>query len=101
MGDDYPCNIEGIGTVLIKMFNGMVQELKEMKYVPQLKKNLILVDDLEALGLEISDRESVLKMLRDSMIVMKAVRSNNLYYLKSNMITRQVAPSIGSDDDCT
>jgi len=43
MGDDHPCNMKGICTVLIKMFNGMVRKLKEMRYVPQLKKNLISV----------------------------------------------------------
>ena len=34
MGDDRPCNMEGIGTVQIKMFDGMVLELKEVRYVP-------------------------------------------------------------------
>jgi len=37
MGDDRPCNMEGIGTIHIKMFDEMVQELKEVRYVPQLK----------------------------------------------------------------
>jgi len=47
MGDDHPCNVEGIGTVCIKMFDGIVQKLKEVRYVPQLKKNLISVCALE------------------------------------------------------
>ena len=33
-GDDHPCNIEGMGIVRIKMFDGIVRELKEMRYVP-------------------------------------------------------------------
>ena len=37
MTDDRPCNMEGIGTIHIKMFDEMVQELKEVRYVPQLK----------------------------------------------------------------
>ena len=51
MGDDHPCNIEGIGTVQIKMFDRMVRELKEVSYVPQLKRNLISVSALKILGL--------------------------------------------------
>ena len=51
MGGDHPCNMEGIGTVQIKMFDGMVWELNEVRYVPQLKRNLIYVGTLEALGL--------------------------------------------------
>ena len=34
MGDDYPCKVERIGTVHIKMFDEMVRELKEVRYVP-------------------------------------------------------------------
>jgi len=41
MGDDRPYNIEGIYTVFIKIFDVIVQELKKVRYVSQLKKNLI------------------------------------------------------------
>ena len=54
MGDDHPCNIEGMGTVRIKMDDEIVRELKEVRYVPQLKMNLISVGALEALGLVVS-----------------------------------------------
>jgi len=67
MGDDRPCNMKGINTVLIKMFDGMVGELKEVRYIPQLKKNFISIGALKALGLEIFGRDSILKMLRISM----------------------------------
>ena len=96
MGDDHPCNMEGICTVLIKMFDGMVQELKEVRYVSQLKKNLISVSSLKALDLEISGRDGVLKMLRISMVAMKGVRRNNLYYSKGTMVAGKVENSIGS-----
>ena len=82
MGVDHPCNMKGIGTVLIKMFDWMVRELKEVRYLPQLKKNLISVGALIALCLEISGSDGILKMVRGSMVVMKGVRRNNLYYLK-------------------
>ena len=72
MGHNHPCNMEKIGTVLIKMFDGMVRELKKVRYIPQLKKN-ISVGALKALGIEISGRDGVLKMFRDSIIVMKGL----------------------------
>ena len=72
-----------------------------MKCAPQLKKNLISVSALEALGQEISGRDSVLKIFRGSMVVLKDIRRNNLYYLKGNTVTGQVTTSIGLDDDCT
>ena len=54
MGDDHPCNVEGMRTVRIKMDDWIVRELKEVRYVPQLKRNLISVGTLEALGLVVS-----------------------------------------------
>jgi len=53
-GDDHPCNVKGIDTVCIKMFDEIVRELKKVRYVPQLKKNLISVGALETLGLGVS-----------------------------------------------
>jgi len=93
--------MKGIGTVLIKMLDGMVQELRELRYVPQLKRNLISVGALEALGLKVSVRDGVLKMTRGSMVLLKGVRRNNLYYLKGSTTTEQVSTSINSDDDYT
>jgi len=74
MGDDRPCNMEDIGTVQIKMFDGMVRELKEVRYVPQLKRNLISVGVLKILGLEVSIRDGILKMTKGAMAVLKGVR---------------------------
>jgi len=37
----------GIGTVRIKMFDGVVRDLKDVRYVPQMNKNIISVGALE------------------------------------------------------
>jgi len=50
MGDDHSCKVEGIGTVRIKLFDGMVRELKEVRYVPRVKMTLISVSTLKVLG---------------------------------------------------
>ena len=68
----------------------MVRELKEVTYVPQLKRNLILIGALKTLGLVESIKNGVLKMTKGSMVVMKGIRRNNLYYLKGSTVTRQV-----------
>ena len=78
MGDDHSCNVERMGTVRIKMDEGIVRELKEVRNVPQLKRNLIFVGAFEALGLMISVRDGVLKMIKGSMVVMKGVCRDNL-----------------------
>ena len=75
--------------------------MKEVRYVSQLKRNLISVDALKAFGLEVSIRDRVLKMVKGSMVVLKGIRRNNLYYLNGSTITGQVATSTNSDNDCT
>ena len=101
MSDDHPCHMEGICTVLVKMFDGMVRELKDVRYVHQLKRNLIFVSALKALGLEVSSGGGIFKMTIGSMVILKGVRHNNLYYLKGSMVIEQVVTSTHSDDDCT
>ena len=73
MGDDRPCNMEGIDTIQIRKFDGMVRKLKEVRYVPQVKKNLISVGVLEVLGHAVSVRDGVLKITKGSMVVIKGV----------------------------
>ena len=59
------------------------------------------VGALETLSLEESIKDGVLKMTKDSMMILKGVRWNNLYYLKGSTITGQVATSTDTDDDST
>jgi len=101
MGDDHPCNVEGMGTVRIKTDEGIVRELTEVRYVPQLKRNLISVGALETLGLVVSILNDVLKMTKGSTVVMKGVRRNDLYNLKGSTVTGQVETFISSNNVCT
>jgi len=101
MGDDHPCNVEEMSTVCIKMDDGIVRELKEVMHLPQLKRNLISVGALKMLALVVSIQDGILKMTKGSMVVMKGVRQNNLYYLKGSTVTGQVDTSISSDNVCT
>ena len=67
-------------------------------YIPQLKRNLISVGALETLGLGVSIRDDVLKMTKGSMVVMKDVHRNNLYYLKGSTVTSPMETFISLDD---
>ena len=57
----------------------MIKELKDVRYIPQLNKNLILVGALEGQGLRGTLREGVLKIFSGLLVVMKGIRYNNLY----------------------
>ena len=56
---------------------------------------------MEALGIEVSIKDGILKMVKASMVVLKGVQRNNPYYLKGNMVTGKVTISINLDNDYT
>ncbi|KAL6338373.1 hypothetical protein AAG906_018744 [Vitis piasezkii] len=46
MGNNVSCKITGIGTVRTKMFDGFVKTLGDVRRIPDLKRNLILLSTL-------------------------------------------------------
>jgi len=63
-----------------------------MRYVTQLK-NFISVGALEVHGLRGTLGEGILKMSSDSLVVLKDIRHNNLYYLKGSAIIKNLTAS--------
>ncbi|KAH9726184.1 hypothetical protein KPL70_008163 [Citrus sinensis] len=82
MGNNQPCRTMGIGTIRLKMFDGMVRELKEVRFVPEIKKNLISVGALEAKGYKVTIEDGTMKFTHGAMVILQGVRRHNLYYLK-------------------
>ena len=66
-----------------------------------IERNLMSVGALETLGYGVSVRDGVLKMTRGSMVVLKGVRRDNLYYLMGSTVIGRMATSIFSGDVCT
>ncbi|KAH9782717.1 Integrase catalytic domain-containing protein [Citrus sinensis] len=82
MGNDQPCRTMGIGTIQLKMFDGIVRELKEVRFVPALKKNVISVGALKAKGYKVTIEDGIMKFTHGAMVILQSVRRHNLYYLK-------------------
>ena len=68
------------------MFNGMVKELKEVIYVPALKKNIIFVSALKAKGYKDTIENGTMKFTYGVRVILQGVRRHNLYYLKGGII---------------
>ena len=50
MGNNASCKVAGIGIVHIKMFDGVVRTLGDVRHVHDLKRNLISLSTLDAKG---------------------------------------------------
>ena len=63
MRNDAACQIIGISTVQIRMFDDVVRDLTDVRYVPQMKKNIISVEAVELEGLKVMLENGILKVL--------------------------------------
>ena len=50
MGNDATCTIIGMGTIKIKMSDGVVKTLEEVRHIPNMRKNLISLGTLDSKG---------------------------------------------------
>jgi hypothetical protein len=79
MGNGIPYKTVGVGSIRIRMFDGIVIELTDVRYVPELKLNLI---SLGVLGI---------------LVVMKATKVDNLYKLEGSI---EVASEVKDVSSC-
>ena len=71
LGNNQECKIKGIGNVKIKMHDGTVRILLAIRYVPDLKRNLISHGGLDKNGYSYRGVDGVFKVSRGSPICMK------------------------------
>ncbi|KAG8478589.1 hypothetical protein CXB51_028432 [Gossypium anomalum] len=94
----------GVGTIKVKMFDGVVRTLSDVLHVPELKRNLISLSTLDSKGYRHTAESGVLKISKGSLVVMKGQRKiAKLYVLQGSTVTGDaaVASSSLSDDDIT
>ncbi|KAG8477605.1 hypothetical protein CXB51_030323 [Gossypium anomalum] len=104
MGNNASCKIAGVGTIKVKMFDGVVRTLSDVRHVPELKRNLISLSTLDSKGYRYTAESRVLKISKGSLVVMKGQRKiAKLYVLQGSTVTGDaaVASSSLSDDDIT
>ena len=71
MGNNASCKVAGIGTVRIRMFDGVVRTLDDVRYVLDLKRNLIPLSTLNTKGYKYTGKGGVLKISKRALVVMK------------------------------
>ena len=85
LGDNHSCKIVGVGSVKIKMFDGVIRTLTDVRHVPELKKNLIYLGVLDACGHKFTGFDGTLKVSKGALVVMKAQMTRNLYKMVGRM----------------
>jgi hypothetical protein len=85
LGDDAPCKIVGMGNVKIKQRNGNQWLLKDVRHVPDLRKNLISIGLLENKGCISIFIDKVWKVIKGSLVIEKREKVGTLYLCTCNI----------------
>ncbi|MBA0787172.1 hypothetical protein Gotri_024973 [Gossypium trilobum] len=86
MRNDSSNKVIGIGTVEIRMHDGMIRTLSDVKYISYLRKNLISLNILDLKGCRINIESSNIKVSRGALILLKGKRTDSLYILEGSTV---------------
>ena len=98
MGNDIVCQTVGIGNIRMRMFDGHVHTLTNVRDVLNLKKNLLLLEALEARGYKFSGADGAMKVTKGSMMILKGEQTTNLYKLTGSIIFGDASAATEKED---
>jgi hypothetical protein len=95
MGNGVACKIVGMGTIRIRMHDGIVRTLENVRHIPDLKNNLISLGTLDSLGYKYSGEGGVIRVSKGPLVMMQGNKVDGLYFLQGSTVTGSV--DISSD----
>ena len=66
------CKVKGIGTIQIRMYDGLVRIFTKVRYIPFMKINLISLGTLERDGYEFIRKDRELNISKKSQVIIKS-----------------------------
>ncbi|KAG6687290.1 hypothetical protein I3843_11G064100 [Carya illinoinensis] len=81
IGNDIACYIVGIGLVKIKMYDGIVKTLSNIRNIISLNKSFISLGILDSFGYQYSVTGGVIRVYKGSSVVMIGKKIEGLYFL--------------------
>ncbi|GJW01215.1 retrovirus-related pol polyprotein from transposon TNT 1-94 [Tanacetum coccineum] len=100
-GSVYSCNdhelkIIGIGSIMVKMHDGTVRTIRDVRHVEGLKKNLLSLGQLDDLGCKVEIQNKIMKIIKGALVLMRGEKvAANLYQLKGE-IMKEAEASVAS-----
>ena len=86
LGNGVSCKVMGIGTIMVKMFDGVIRKLRNVRHVPDLKMNLISLGTLDSRGYNCTIGNGELLVTRGDLIVLKGKKVGTLYELLGSTV---------------
>ncbi|GJW05230.1 retrotransposon protein, putative, ty1-copia subclass [Tanacetum coccineum] len=80
LGDNRACAIMGIGNVRVQMKDGSSFVLENVRYIPDLKRNLISLGTLDREGYTVKLQNGRVKVIKGSLMVLSGTMKGNCVY---------------------
>lgn len=81
MGNKMTCQVVEISSTRLKLHDGIIRKLLEVRYITKLKRNLISLGMLDQNRCSIKAKNVISKVLKDFIVVITTERHNNVYVL--------------------
>ena len=88
-----------MGDVRLKMHDGTFRTLTAVRYVPELKRNLISLGELDRSGYKFKSEGEVVKINKGSLVCMKAVLRHGIYFLQATTLCDEAASVSSNSHD--
>jgi hypothetical protein len=87
MGNNFACEIVGIGTIRIRMHDVIIKTLKECLTYTRFEENLISLGTLDSLGYKYSGEGVIIQVSKGSLVMMQGNKVDVLYFLQGSTVT--------------
>ncbi|KAD7478133.1 hypothetical protein E3N88_01269 [Mikania micrantha] len=99
LGDDRLCKIEGQGSVMLRLENGVETRLQNVRYIPELTRSLISLGTFEKEGYSVSLKNGKAKVINGSLVVLTGTRGeNNIYRLNGEAVTGESSVAMSNTE---
>ena len=97
MGNNVTCKVVRIGTVRIKMYNGVVRTFSNICHMPNLRKNILSLDIFDSHGYKYTGENGVLRINKGALGLIKGKLVNGLRLSIANHRTKGIVDYISLD----
>nr|GEX49786.1 retrovirus-related Pol polyprotein from transposon TNT 1-94 [Tanacetum cinerariifolium] len=100
-GSMYSCNyhelkIIGIGSIMVKMHDGTVRIIQDVRHMEGLKKNLLSLGQLDDLGCKVEIENKIIKIIKGALVLMRGEKVAAKLYQLNGEIMEEAEASVAS-----
>ncbi|KAI5661862.1 hypothetical protein M9H77_21185 [Catharanthus roseus] len=91
IGNNQVCDVKSIGNIFIKIHDGVTRKLIKVRYVSDLRRNLISLSYLDSLGLSFKSKNGILRICKGNLVMLKGFKRESLYILIGKTVCKSTA----------